>query len=375
MFFNEKSLGKIKPGKEWDKMQSQWMVPWYPGALKAVGYKNGRSVSEQIVRTADAPAKIKLSIDGASLASEGKDIVQVRVTTQDKKGEFYPFGENRTFFKVLGPGKIRALDNGSPIDVEKHYEATDRIAFYGLTRAYVEATGQAGAITLLASSILGEKKQITSNKVSIDVQQINLRGSMPNVTTKVYYTLDGSKPTEASTRYEGAFSVALGTTVKAVVIVDEKPVQYLQERFAADEGFVWNTLTGKTASLGSQAEDAVFKGAKIGSMGSGFNGKGYLDFRAVRNGYVEWYEENDGGEGTAELTIRYSGKASNKSGNQMRLVVNGKTIANALDFPDTADWGTDWKTVKITLPMDRGANSIRLTALGNGVYIDEILFK
>ena len=59
----------------------------------------------------------------------------------------------------------------------------------------------------------------------------------------------------------------------------------------------------------------------------------------------------------------------------MRLVVNGKTIANALDFPDTADWGTDWKTVKITLPMDRGANTIRLTALGNGVYIDEILFK
>ena len=66
----------------------------------------------------------------------------------------------------------------------------DRNAFYGLTRAYVESNDEEGNISLLASSILGEKKQITSNKVSIDTKLIALRGKVKNVELKVYYTID-----------------------------------------------------------------------------------------------------------------------------------------------------------------------------------------
>ena len=240
LFFDGRSLGKKAPGVKWDAMQCQWMVGWQPGALKAVGYKDGKATVQTVIRTADAPARIALSVDGQELAPQDKDVVQVRVTTLDEKGEFYPYGENRSYFHVIGPAKIRALDNGSPVDVERHFEAADRIAFYGLTRAYVESTGEAGSITLLASCILGEKKQVTSNRVSIDAQLLSLRGKRPRSELDIFYTLDSSIPTLASTRYAGGFSVTLGTTVKALVVLDGKPVQYLQERFAVDEGFVWN---------------------------------------------------------------------------------------------------------------------------------------
>ncbi|MCG9793699.1 DUF4982 domain-containing protein [Flavobacterium algicola] len=106
LFFDGKSLGKINPGTDWDKMQCQWMVPWKPGTLKAVGYKNGKQITEETIRTADVPSKIKLSVDGEGLATKGKDIVQVRVTATDDKGEMYPYGENRTYFTILGAGKI-----------------------------------------------------------------------------------------------------------------------------------------------------------------------------------------------------------------------------------------------------------------------------
>jgi beta-galactosidase len=378
LFFNGKSLGKQKPGTDWDEMQCQWMVPWAPGELKAVATQ-GRTTVEKIIRTADAPAKIALSVDGKPLAETGKDLVQVRVTTTDEKGEMVPYGENRTFFKVIGPAKIRALDNGSPVDVEKHFEAESRMAFYGLTRAYVESTGEAGDIALVASCILGEKKQITSNLVSIDTQVLALRGTKPEMDVTIFYTTDGSDPSDLSDLYTGSFFVPLGTTVKALVVVDGKPFQTLEERFAMNEGFVWNggasAVSGGTPGS-EQAEDATLSGATVQSGGKGFRGKGFIDFGQSRNGYVEWYQENDGEAGPATLTIRYSGNRPNKVGQAVRVTVNGKVVADQLMLPNAKNWGSDWKTVAVGFQIERGANTIRITSIGQGgMYIDEILIK
>ncbi|MCP5536042.1 MAG: DUF4982 domain-containing protein [Akkermansiaceae bacterium] len=373
LFFNGKSLGKKSPGTRWDAMQCQWMLPWQPGELKTVGYINGRSVAAQTIRTAGSPSRIALSIDGQPLKTSGKDIVQVRVTSMDAKGAFYPYGENRSHFLVLGPGRIRALDNGSPVDVEKHFGADSRIAFYGLTRAYVESTGEPGDISLLTSCILGEKKQVTSNMVSIDTQYIGLRGALAHPEVRVFYTTDGSKPTVRSTRYTKAFPVPLGTTVKALVTVDGKPAQSLEERFAADVGFVWNSGQQATGQGGDQAEDARLHGAKVIAKGANYHGKGFVDFGNKKGAYIEWYQENDGDAGRADLTIRYSGKATGRPGREIEISVNGQTVREKLMLPNTKNWGEDWQTVTVNIPVRRGANTIRLTTTEKGgMYIDDI---
>ncbi|VGO15679.1 Beta-galactosidase BoGH2A [Pontiella desulfatans] len=373
LFLNGTSIGTQAPGRAWNEMQCQWMVPWAPGELKAVAIQGGRAVAEKTIRSADAPSRIALSIDGEPLAAEGKDLVQVRVTSTDEKGEMYPYGENRTFFKVLGPGRLRALDNGSPIDVEKHFGVDSRIAFHGLTRAYVESTGEPGGIALVASCILGEKKQVSSNKVSIDVQQIPLRGSVPESKVEIFYTTDQSEPTARSTPYTGAFPVKLGTTVKAMVMVDGKPFQTLEERFAMNEGFVWNSKPTASNPGGEQAEDAALSGARVSAKGKGFHGRGFIDFGHNRGAYAEWYQENDGDAGQAELTIRYSGNAKGKPGRNVKLTVNGQTVQAELLLPNTKDWGSDWQTLTVGIPIKRGANTIRLTTVeSGGMYIDEI---
>lgn len=376
LFLNNTSLGKIKPGKKWNEMQCQWMVPYKEGTLKAVGFINGNVVSEKTIRTATSPSKIKISVDGEPLSSKGKDIVQVRVTSTDEKGEMYPYGENRTFFHVFGPAKIKALDNGSPVDVEKHFEAIDRIAFYGLTRAYVESSEKEGAITLLASSILGEKKQITSKKVSIDTQLFSLRGEVPKMKIDVFYTLDGSKPTVHSKKYIKSFEVELGTTVKAVVVVNGKLVHYLHERFASDEGFVWNEIKEGNEVIGEQAEDAMFEGATIDTKGNEFNGKGYLKFNKTIGSFVEWYQENDGGEGVANMFIKYSGNFSGAAGTFIKITNNGKVIEEKFFLRNARNWGGEWNKAKVPFQLQRGANTIKITTLEDkGLLIDEILIK
>lgn len=374
LFLNGISLGKYVPGTEWTEMQCEWIVPWTPGTLKAVGYKNGIAVTEEIIRTADAPVQNVLSIDGKPLAEVGEDIVQVRVSALDGKGEFYPYGENRTHFHVIGPAAIKALDNGSPIDVEKHFQATDRIAFYGLTRAYVEATGEKGNIALLASCILGEKKLTTSKFVSIDTQVLSLRGSVPELDIDVYYTTDGSKPTKASRQYTEAFDLELGTTVKALIVVNGEVVDLLEERFAKDEGFVWDSGQRAASVIGEQAENARFEGGVFSSTGVGFHGKGFVTLDGVSDSYVEWYQENDGSAGTAELSIRYSGARKGHENLVMRLSVNGKIVEKALALPKTFGKAADWKMITVTIPFERGANAIRLSTTRKGfIHIDKII--
>ena len=77
--------------------------------------------------------------------------------------------------------------------------------------------------------------------------------------------------------------------------------------------------------------------------------------------------------GRLDLAIRYSGKAKGKQGRRMKLTVNGKVIDDDLLFPNTNDWGSNWKTISVNIPFDRGANTIRLTTIENGgMYIDEM---
>lgn len=374
LFFNGKSLGKQIPGTKWDEMACQWMVGFEPGELKAVAYNKGTQAAVSIIRTADVPAKNKLTIDGTPLQSKTNDIVQVRVTTTDAKGEFYPYGENRSYFHVIGSGKVRALDNGSPIDVEKHFEATDRIAFYGLTRAYVESTDADGDITLLVSAILGEKKQVTSQSVSIDVQKMSLRGEIAPVQTDIYYTTDGSTPTLASTPYTGHFDVKLGTTVKALVLADGVPVHVMEERFAQDEGFVWDAASVPANLGGNQAEDARFNIANISTAGKNYNGKGFLDFGINAGGFVEWYQENDGSDGDFLLKLRYKANAKIRDMYSVKLTVNGKD--SVLKLPATDDFSSTWGVYELSVHLSSGANNIRFTALDDqGLCIDELMVE
>lgn len=373
LFLNGNSLGKRKPGKDWQEMQCQWMVGYESGELKAVGYKDGKKAAEQTIRTADTPSQLRLSIDGTPLVESGKDIVQVRATFLDAKDDFYPYGENRIWFHLKGPARIKALDNGKPNDVEPFYGTSDRTGFFGLARAYVESSNQAGDISLIAGAILGDKKLVVSRKVHIDVAQIGLRGNPANEKFEVFYTTDGSTPSMKSESYEGGFEIPLGTTVKALVTVDGKAVLTMEERFANDVGLLWEGGGSDADFGGEQAEDAEIEGGKVSTEGRNYNGSGFVDLRGKQGAYVEWYQENDGDTANLKLTIVYGGKPTDGKPMKLLLNVNGKTSEKELSLTPSANWGNQWRSVDVPITLKPGANYIRLTAIDvRGVLIDEI---
>jgi beta-galactosidase len=151
LFLNGKSLGRKKKGPyeyrlRWDD------VVYQPGTLKVAAYKNGERWATDEVKTAGAPAKLKLEPDRNKIHADGKDLSFVAVTVTDKRRLTTPRADNRIHFEIIGPGEIVATDNGDPTSFEPFY-SHDRKAFNGLCLVIVRGkAGQPGKIELTAKA-------------------------------------------------------------------------------------------------------------------------------------------------------------------------------------------------------------------------------
>lgn len=245
LFKDGVSLGKITRGpadrRPWDKMQFEWKVPWAPGTLLAKASRpNGTVVAETSVSTAGVPAKLRLSANEDVLPRDADHVAEITAQITDAAGIPYPYGENRIFFAVTGPADIRALDNGNPIDTERHAFIHHRRAFMGLAKLFLQARDEPGEVLVTAAAILGESRALTSDRVSIDVAHLSLRGTPSVPQTKIFYTLDGSEPNQQrGTPYTGPFHVRQGTTVRALVVANGQPLMELREVFGPEEGLCW----------------------------------------------------------------------------------------------------------------------------------------
>lgn len=149
LFLNGKSLGRKKKGAyeyrlRWDD------VIYQPGTLKVVAYKNGKRWAKDEVKTAGAPAKLKLQPDRSEIQSDGRDLSFVTVTVTDRRGLMAPRADSRIHFDVEGPGEIVATDNGDPTSFEP-FSSHDRKAFNGLCLVIIRGKpGETGKIKLTA---------------------------------------------------------------------------------------------------------------------------------------------------------------------------------------------------------------------------------
>jgi beta-galactosidase len=115
LFLNGKSQGKksmVKNG------HLEWIVPYAPGTLKAVGYKAGKPAATEYVRTTGQAAAITLVAQQSQLKADGRDLAIITVSAVDKNGSMVPDANNEIVFSISGPGKIIGVGNGNPTSVE-----------------------------------------------------------------------------------------------------------------------------------------------------------------------------------------------------------------------------------------------------------------
>jgi beta-galactosidase len=149
LFLNGKSLGK--KAKQGDDLHISWAVPYQPGTLKAVSYKDGKTVMTTEIHTAGKPAKIELVADRKAIKADGKDMSFITVKILDKDGNVVPNADNKVDFKINGNAFIASVDNGDPVSHDP-FKASWRKAFHGLALAILQSNEKAGNITFTATA-------------------------------------------------------------------------------------------------------------------------------------------------------------------------------------------------------------------------------
>ncbi|MGA9542886.1 MAG: sugar-binding domain-containing protein [Candidatus Sulfotelmatobacter sp.] len=122
-----------------------WDVLYEPGALKAVGTKDGKIFATAEVYTTGEPASIGLASDRESITADRSDVAHLTVHILDEKGRVVPTADNEITFEIEGSGSLLATDNGNPASHED-YKSNRKKAFNGWCLAIVKSNGKTGAI-------------------------------------------------------------------------------------------------------------------------------------------------------------------------------------------------------------------------------------
>lgn len=144
LFVNGRSRG-IRSKKDSHQYHVAWRVAYEPGEVKLVARKDGQEVRSSSIRTAGAPARIRLEVD-----YEGETTVFINAYVTDEAGNLCPWAEDDLRFSVSG-GTVIGVDNGSPTSMER-FKADHRKAFFGKALVVIRKDKDAGPIRLEAVS-------------------------------------------------------------------------------------------------------------------------------------------------------------------------------------------------------------------------------
>jgi len=150
LYLNNKLIGE-KQTTQAQEFKATFPVPYTPGVLKVVGVVKNKEIESKYLRTAGAPAKIKLIPDRKMILANGEDLSFITIEINDKEGVFQPNADNRLQFKITGPGVIAGVANANLKDLDPYVGSTRKV-WHGRALVVIKSTRKPGDIILTASS-------------------------------------------------------------------------------------------------------------------------------------------------------------------------------------------------------------------------------
>ncbi|WP_243349173.1 sugar-binding domain-containing protein [Parabacteroides sp. FAFU027] len=146
LYLNNKLVGEKQTTKA-EEFKATFPVVYTAGVLKAVGVVGEKEVESKLLKTAGAPAAIKLTADRKEIKANGQDLSYVTVEVVDKYGILQPNADNRLQFTVTGPGVIAGADNADLKDTD-NYVSNNRKTWHGRAMVVIKSIKNAGEIRL-----------------------------------------------------------------------------------------------------------------------------------------------------------------------------------------------------------------------------------
>jgi len=228
LILNDISLGKCEKGTA---KHLQWDVPYQPGTITAIAYRNNEKVAQKSYSTAAAPAGFELDSDIIEVDINGINTVQVDVTALDAAGISVPYAENNLYFYLEGDAEFVGTENGDPLDHTLLTSHTRRL-FYGLAAATIRPWSE---YKLTVAGIMGNRIFKDTTTATIEAIVIDELDDTTTARLKIYYTTNGDEANFNSIVYDGPIEISETTMINAAFYKKNKLLFRLNELFVKGE--------------------------------------------------------------------------------------------------------------------------------------------
>jgi beta-galactosidase len=166
LFLNGKSLGRKAVGVD-SEYKAIYAVPYAPGRLLAVGYRDGREAGRWELRTAGDPAEAHLSSDRTQIRANGEDLAYVNLKLTDENGApiYARSGDRKVTVHVSGAATLAGIGNGNPMDASS-FQSGVRTTFHGQLTFVLRSLNRAGEIHVTVETEGLPTQYLTLNAVS-----------------------------------------------------------------------------------------------------------------------------------------------------------------------------------------------------------------
>lgn len=148
--------GTAAAAESLDRFRLRWSdVPYAPGELKAVAYKNGQRLGEARVVTAETPITLAMTPDRDVIKADGDDLSYLTLRALDNQGQANPRADSLVQLSLKGPGDLVGAGNGDQSDIGPIL--TDQVRLFQgqavvIVRSRRLTAGEHGTIEITAKS-------------------------------------------------------------------------------------------------------------------------------------------------------------------------------------------------------------------------------
>ena len=143
-----KSMGKKRVDP--DAYSVEWSVPYRVGSVTAIGYRDGKKVTEHTLQTAGEPYALEVS----RIYRYG-DVVRAELQVVDEKGNRVPESEVEVLVSGSAAGRVMGIDNGNQYDPhgEKYTSKERGKSYEGRMVIYFKPSATASDVTFSSQGL------------------------------------------------------------------------------------------------------------------------------------------------------------------------------------------------------------------------------